>query len=285
MLKAAIKSAARIFAIVVVLLLLIGTACINSLMFHPVKGKYNAMTRGYVDIGTNGVKVAAIVYGPERGSPPSQGLRRGKKAIIRCHGNAEDALSTLDMLEPLAEAGYTVASVDYPGYGLSDGSPDEEGCYRNVHRLYDWLIEKRGFKPEDIIINGFSIGTGPATELAATRPCGGLILEAPFLSAPRVVTRVRLLPVDPFPNLKRIGAVKCRVLMIHGTSDRVIPYSQGQALFKLANEPKRFVSVEEGDHNTLVDDMGFDNYYELIKSFVDGDDLAAKNAKGTKEGK
>ena len=270
MIKDAFKSAARIIATVVVLLLLIGTGCINSLMFHPVKGRYNATTRGYVDIGTNGVKVAAIVYGPEHGSPPSQGLRRGKKAIIRCHGNAEDALSTLDMLEPLAEAGYTVASVDYPGYGLSDGSPDEEGCYRNVHRLYDWLIEKRGFKPEEIIIDGFSIGTGPATELAATRPCGGLILEAPFLSAPRVVTRVRLLPVDPFPNLKRIGNVKCRVLMIHGTSDRVIPYSQGQALFKLANEPKRFVTVDDGDHNTLVDDMGFDNYYELIREFVDG---------------
>ena len=260
MIKDAFKSPARIIAIVVVLLLLIGTGCINSLMFHPVKGGYNAATRGYVDIGTNGVKIAAIVLGPER----------GKKAIIRCHGNAEDAGGTLWALEELAEAGYTVASVDYPGYGLSDGSPDEEGCYRNVHRLYDWLVETRGFNPEDIIVDGFSIGTGPATELAATRPCGGLILEAPFLSAPRVVTRVRILPVDPFPNLKRIGAVKCRVLMIHGTGDRVIPYSQGHSLFKLANEPKRFVTVEDGDHNTLVVDMGFDNYLELIKSFVDG---------------
>jgi len=260
MIKDAFKSAAKIIAIVVVLLLLIGTGCINSMMFHPVKGGYYASTPGYVDIGTNGVKVAAIVYGP----------KRGKKAIIRCHGNAEDAKGTLWALEELSDKGYTVASVDYPGYGLSDGSPDEEGCYRNVHRLYDWLIEKRGFKPEDIVVDGFSIGTGPAVELAATRPCGGLILEAPFLSAPRVVTRVRILPVDPFPNLKRIGDVKCPVLMIHGTKDSIIPYSQGQALFKLANEPKRFVSVEDGDHNTLVDDMGFDNYYELIKGFVDG---------------
>jgi pimeloyl-ACP methyl ester carboxylesterase len=289
MLKAAIKSVARIIAIVVVLLLLIGTACINSLMFHPVKGGYNAATRGYVDIGTNGVKVAAIVYGPERGSSPSrelrrgskpsktlqrgnpssQGLKRGKKAIIRCHGNAEDALSTLDMLEPLAEAGYTVASVDYPGYGLSDGSPDEEGCYRNVHRLYDWLIEKRGFKPEDIIINGFSIGTGPATELAATRPCGGLILEAPFLSAPRAVTRVRLLPVDPFPNLKRIGDVKCPLLFFHGTSDRVIPYEHGRALFELAREPKRFITIEDGDHNDFPAVMGVDEYLQEIRNFAE----------------
>ncbi len=262
MLKTVMKSFIRILFCVAIVAVLAGTGCINSLMFHPefCRGGYGESTEGYVDIGTNGVKIAAIVLGP----------KHGKKAILRCHGNAEDALGTLWALKELANDGYTVASVDYPGYGLSDGSPDEKGCYRNVHRLYDWLIEARGFKPEEIIVDGFSIGTGPATELAATRPCGGLILEAPFLSAPRVVTRVRLLPVDPFPNLKRIGAVKCRVLMIHGTGDRVIPYSQGQALFKLANEPKRFVVVEGGDHNSLIDDMGYDDYCALIKEFVDG---------------
>ena len=60
------------------------------------------------------------------------------------------------------------------------------------------------------------------------------------------------------------------VLLLHGTNNSIIPYSQGQALFKLANEPKRFVSVEGGDHNTLVDDMGFENYFRVIKEFVDG---------------
>ncbi len=268
MIKDAYKRVARIIAIVVVLSLLIGTGCINSLMFHPVKGGYGETTRGYVDIGTNDVKIAAIVLGPER----------GKKAIIRCHGNAEDSVGTLWKLWELADDGYTVAAVDYPGYGLSDGSPDEKGCYRNVHRLYDWLIENRGFKPEDIVVNGFSVGTGPATELAATRPCGGLILEAPFLSAPRVVTRVRLLPVDPFPNLKRIGEVKCRVLIIHGKADSIVPYSQGLELFKLANEPKSFVPVEGGEHNTLPDDLGGETYIKLIKEFADNAGAEARQS-------
>lgn len=245
---------------IVVMVIVIGTVGINYFMFHPVQGEYDATTRGYVDIGADGVKVSAIVLGPER----------GKKAILRCHGNAEDAAGTLWALGSFASDGYTVAAVDYPGYGLSDGSPTEEGCYRNVHRLYDWLVKTRGFKPEDIVIDGFSIGTGPATELAATRPCGGLILEAPYLSAPRIVTRVRILPIDPFPNLKRIGAVQCPVLMLHGTKDRVIPFSQGQALFMLANAPKRFVVVPGGGHETLVDDLGYENYYELIKGFIDG---------------
>ena len=273
--KPIMKSVLRVLVCVAVVALLTGVGFINSLMFHPkfCKGGYGESTEGYVDIGTNGVKVAAIVLGPER----------GRKAILRCHGNAEDAKGTLWALEELSNKGYTVASVDYPGYGLSDGSPDEKGCYRNVHRLYDWLIEKRGFKPEDIIVDGFSIGSGPATELAATRKCGGLILEAPFLSAPRVVTHVRLLPIDPFPNLKRIGKVKCRVLVIHGTDDRIVPYSQGEALFKLANGPKRFVSVKGGDHNSLVDDMGFENYYKLIEEFVEADNSATKSTKGTKD--
>ena len=67
-----------------------------------------------------------------------------------------------------------------------------------------------------------------------------------------------------------IKDVKCPVLIIHGTKDSVIPYRHGKELFELANEPKRLVAVEGGDHNTLVNDMGFANYLKVIKDFVDG---------------
>ena len=261
MMKKLMKSLLRIVILEIVLAFVVGMGCINTIMFHPefARDGYDEKTPGYVDIGTNGVRIAAVVCGPER----------GKKALIRCHGNAEDMMDTLWELQPLAGQGYTVASVDYPGYGLSDGSPTEEGCYRNVHRLYDWLVEACGFKPEDIIVDGFSIGSGPATELAATKPVGGLILEAPFLSAPRVVTRIRLLPIDPFPNLKRIGNVKCPVLIMHGTKDNVIPYRHGEALFALAHEPKRFVPVISDDHNLLPNHYGENRYRELIVDFME----------------
>ena len=178
-------------------------------------------------------------------------------------------VQTLWAVGELCTEGYTVAAVDYPGYGLSDGSPNEKGCCRNVHRLYDWLVETRGFKPEEIIVDGFSVGTGPAVELTATEPVGGLILEAPFLSAPRVVTKVRILPIDPFPNLKRIGEVKCPLLFFHGTDDRIIPYSHGRALFELAREPKRFITIEGGDHNDFPAVMGIDEYLLEIRNFAE----------------
>lgn len=248
----------RLISIVVLLAVfveILGCCCVNSLMFQPQRSTYDAMTPEYVDIGTNGVKIAAIVYRP----------KESRKAIIRCHGNAEDAANTLWALKYLTQKGYTVASVDYPGYGLSEGDPDEKGCYRNVHRLYDWLVEERNVKPEDIIVDGFSIGTGPAVELAATRPVGGLILEAAYLSAPRIVTKVRILPIDPFPNLTRIKDVKCPIVFLHGTDDSIVPYAHGKELYDLAPEPKRFISVDGADHNDLIGVYGIDEYFKLFE--------------------
>ena len=252
------KSVLRILIVVAAVLEVFGSSCIDDLMFHPGHaGKtYTESTEGFVDIGTNGVKIAAVVLGP----------KRGKKAIIRCHGNAENMYRSISVLRDLAAKGYTVAAVDYPGYGLSDGKPDEEGCYRVVHRLYDWLLKERGFEPKDIIMDGFSIGTGPATELASTCEVGALVLEAPFLSAPRVVTRVRLLFIDPFPNLKYIKKVTCPVLIMHGTDDRVVPFWHGRELSGLAKKAAsvRFVPVEGADHGDIASGIGIDKYLEMV---------------------
>ena len=236
-----------------------GLACllIDRFMFHPVKGGYDKMLDGYVDIGTNGVSVAARMIGCQ-----------GKKVIIYCHGNAEDMTSIDGRFDGLIGKGYAIATFDYPGYGLSSGSPDEKGCCRNAHWLYDWLIHDRGYTAKDIVVVGYSIGTGVAIELAASREVGGLWLEAAYLSAPRIVTRVRLLPIDPFPNYERIQAVKCPIVMLHGTDDSVIPYSHGRKLFDLAPSPKWFIPIDDADHSDFIDRMGQSKYEKTLLSFV-----------------
>lgn len=262
-----LKRVPVVAAVVFVSVEVLGTIFINRLMFHPemIDATYSASSPGYVDIGEKGETLAAVVFGP----------RHGKKAILRLHGNAENMYQSIVALRPLAAEGYTVAAVDYPGYGLSSGSPDEVGCYRAAHRLYDWLVKECGFAPNDIIVNGFSIGTGPATELAATVPVGGLVLEAPFVSAPRTVTGVRLLPIDPFPNLDRIralgaGGFGCPVLVIHGTDDRVVPFAQGRRIAESvdARFASRFVAVEGADHGDIPWVMGTARYLALIRDFT-----------------
>ena len=231
---------------------------INRFMFYPVKGGYDQSLDGYVSIETNGENVAARVLGPWR----------GRRAILFCHGNAEDLTSLDGRFDGLVAEGVTVATFDYPGYGLSDGSPSEAGCYRNCHALYDWMIHTRGFAPEDIFVVGFSIGSGIAVELAVARDVGGLWLEAPYLSTPRVVTRMRLLVIDPFPNIGRIGNVHCPVVVMHGTRDGVIPFSQGRQLFEAAPAPKRFIAVDGAGHEDLITSYGVKQYERELREFL-----------------
>ena len=56
-------------------------------------------------------------------------------------------------------------------------------------------------------------------------------------AASRIVTRIRLLAIDPFPSWSRIGQINCPLYVVHGTSDEVVPYSQGRALYDLAKDP------------------------------------------------
>ena len=241
-----------------VIMQLLAAMLINRFMFHPVKFGYDKALDGYVDIGTNGVPIAARALGPHR----------GKKAILYCHGNAEDLTAIEVRFDNLLDAGYTVATFDYPGYGLSGGSPSEEGCCRNAHRMFDWLVENRGFAPNEIFVVGYSIGTGVAVELAEKREVGGLWLEASYVSAPRILTRIRLLLIDPFPSSERIGNVRCPIVMLHGTDDRIIPYSQGWKLYQCAKPPKWFIPVKGAGHVDFIDVMGQGRYGDLLLRFV-----------------
>jgi abhydrolase domain-containing protein 17 len=117
------------------------------------------------------------------------------------------------------------------------------------------------------VILGFSVGGGPAVDLAAREPVGGLILIAPFVSAYRVMTTWSLLPGDKFTNLEKIGRVRCPVLIMHGTADEMIPLWHGQRLFEAAPEPKRHLWVEGAGHGDVWEVAG-DRYWEAIESFT-----------------
>src|SRR4029079_10744802 len=108
-----------------------------------------------------------------------------------------------------------------------------------------------------IVIFGESLGTAVALALAAERPCGAVILDAPFTSAAAVAAAsfwfvpVRWLMKDPFYSDRRIGKLKVPLLVLHGERDTIVPIRFGEKLFNLAIEPKRFVRFPEGGHVNL----------------------------------
>ena len=188
--------------------------------------------------------------------------------LLFSHGNGED----LESVRPLARAfrnrGVSVLAYDYPGYGRSSGHASEKGVYAAIDACYRYLTEERGLAPDRIVLYGRSLGSGPSTDLAAREPVGGLFLEGGFVSAFRVLTRVRLLPWDKFENERKLSQVSCPVLVIQGERDEVVGYWHGPRLFAAAGEPKTFWSVERAGHNDLLQVAG-DGYWDRILAFLD----------------
>jgi fermentation-respiration switch protein FrsA (DUF1100 family) len=184
--------------------------------------------------------------------------------LLVSHGNAEDLGDDRDWLQELRKIGFSVLAYDYEGYGTSEGKPGEQAAYQDEAAAYDYLAINLRTSPDRIVIFGRSVGTGPATYIAARRPAAALILQSPFVSAFRVLTRVPLLPFDKFPNYKNIRNVHCPVLIMHSQGDTIIGFWHGQKLFDLANEPKQFFWAKNVDHNEM--DMA-EGYWEALQKF------------------
>ncbi|MDR2863802.1 MAG: alpha/beta hydrolase [Puniceicoccales bacterium] len=227
-------------------LLLVGCAVSNRLIFHPPEPSYTADAPGLVKLP---LKTGGEIPAFWTETPGA------KWTVIYFHGNAMDIGHSRQSVSFLQKQGCSVLTVEYPGYGPDARSaPSEEGCYAAADSAYDYLRTTRGIPAGRIALYGFSLGTGVATELASRQPVGALILEAPFLSTFRVVTKVKVVPLDRFDSLAKIGKVKCPLFVIHGTADNIVPYSHGTALFAAAGAAvrKQFYKVEGGSHINLT---------------------------------
>lgn len=137
--------------------------------------------------------------------------------------------------------------VEYPGYGLSPGSASSDGVDRHVRAAYEHFTVTLGVRSERIVIFGASVGTGPACRLAAqVQAAGGrvgaLILQSPFTcvrdAAAALVGSVAYVIWERWDNAAALREVACPLLIVHGTADDVIPFSQGVALRQLREDAK-----------------------------------------------
>ena len=174
--------------------------------------------------------------------------------ILFCHGNAGNISHRLDSIQIFHRLGLDVFIFDYRGYGQSEGKPSEQGTYNDAEAAWQYLVDYRQVKPDSIIIFGRSLGGAIASWLAHTHTPGMLILESTFTSLPDIAAKlypylpVKLLLRFKYDTAKYLSTVDCPVLIIHSRDDEMMPYSQGQRLFAVANEPKSFLEIS-GTHN------------------------------------
>ena len=195
--------------------------------------------------------------------------RDERPVVLYLHGNGGALSHRAERFRALTDDGTGLVALDYRGYGGSTGRPTEAGLAIDAEAAYAFAAAR--YPAERIAIWGESLGTGVAVTLAAKRPAGHIVLEAPFTAAVDLAARqypflpVHWLMKDQFRSDLHIGAVTAPLLILHGGRDPIVPIAYGERLFALANEPKRFVRFPEGEHENL-DQFGA---LAVVKAFLD----------------
>ena len=180
-----------------------------------------------------------------------------KGAILYFHGNRQNVEWYAKYSSLFTNNGYEVFMLDYPGYGKSRGLLTEEKIYQWSDIVYS--IARKSYTPSQLIIYGKSLGSGIAAQLAAKRDCRQLVLETPYYDFPAVLSFYA--PIYPFQKLLHyqfpthiyLKEVTAPVLVLHGTADGVVRYSNSIRLAKQFKKGDELITIEGGSHNDLVE--------------------------------
>lgn len=194
-----------------------------------------------------------------------------KGTVLFFHGNAENMSTHINAVLWLVKEGYLIFAFDYRGYGTSDGTPDIPGVNQDGVAALDLAFRICGAKGGGVIVLGQSLGGAIAAYAVANSPhreqIKALIIDSAFAGYRRIVrdkliAGIVTLPLawpgswtvedgySPERWVELIAPVP--VVVIHGTKDRVVPFSHGERLYRLSGEPKGFWTVEGGGHATAL---------------------------------
>ncbi len=184
--------------------------------------------------------------------------------ILFIHGNGGNISNRLKYIKIFHNLGINTLFFDYPGFGMSDGNPNENNCIKCGNLFLNFLIHNKKFDKNKIILYGESIGGSIATSLAYNEKINYLILQSTFSDIKILIEEIMKIPgwllrtlgFETKNILKKRHKLnllkkKMKTLVIHSKEDNLIPYSHALILKKYADD---FYTCK-GDHtNPIIDD-------------------------------
>lgn len=145
------------------------------------------------------------------------------KLLLFFHGNAEDVGLSYEMLDHLRSSlKVNILAVEYPGYGIykDNGGCNADKITDDATIIFQYIVRETSLKERDVIVFGRSIGSGPATFLAAHNNPGALILMSPYTSIKNVVRNkvgwLSAIVAEHFDNIGLMPKVRCPTFIVHG---------------------------------------------------------------------
>lgn len=191
--------------------------------------------------------------------------------LLHFHGNGEQLGDLIALGRAIQARGLGFFAVEYPGYGVAEGAPSEQANYAVAEASIEYLKARHGVAGHRLVLQGQSLGTGVALEMARRGHGERLILLSPYTS---MVDMGKLtLPIFPgdlihdrYLNLEKAPYVSQPTLVIHGTHDEVIPVNMGVRVAEALPRAELRL-VDGGRHNDLFVSSGR-QVLDTIERFV-----------------
>lgn len=214
------------------------------------------------------------------------------RAAVLVHGwggdkSDEHVLKTLPVYH---REGYNVLVIDLRGHGESGRGRRTLG-YREPRDALGALVwlENRGYRPEDIVLHGWSMGGTTVVRAAPGTGVAAVVEEAGYADLPRLlgiaIPRIAGLPRPFVPGVLLVGRLwpdfdpwsvepgrqaselwreGVPLFVIHSTRDDIIPVEHAK-MFAAAHPQARVWILQDYDH---VEAFAHPEYEERLRSFL-----------------
>ena len=200
-------------------------------------------------------------------------IPRGKFVVLFAHGNGGNISHRVDIAAKFYDEGFSVFLFDYRGYGKSEGKPTEKGTYKDAGGAVEYMREKLVIPLTRIVPVGESMGGAVVVQLCIRYDFCTMVLISSAISLSQVMSH--LFPdrklnerfTKIYDSSKKISKIRSSTLIIHGDKDELVPFTQGEELFRRANPPKEFYRVRGAGHNNIYE-IGGKKLFKCIRDFV-----------------
>ncbi len=146
--------------------------------------------------------------------------------------------------------------INHRGYGESEGRPCEQVVVDDARQVLRHFRQQL-HEPERVVVLGFSLGTGVATQVAASEPVDQLILACPFDSVlatacQHVPLLPQLIPLDHFRSDLAAPQVRCPVTIFMATQDIIVPNERTLALIPCFTHTQVQLHRVDCGHNDII---------------------------------
>jgi esterase/lipase len=192
-----------------------------------------------------------------------QNKKEQSPLVIFFTGNAQNSSNTLynyylsgTMKDVFGD--YNLMIVDYPGYGMSQGEPSDDSMFIASNYIFEYASKMGEVDKDNIVIMGYSIGTGVASYCASENEANGLILVAPYDKAISLYNDVidsfhgsmQSLAKYSFDSATYAENVKEPTLIFTSKDDEVINYRHSLDLAGHFSELEDVIILEGVNHNS-----------------------------------